>query len=149
MRSAATTRSPSFSRSSSSTTIPNLASLRSAAASGTVGRLIGRRSLPAEVSVQGSLMGSLQGSLDVTGDYVGLEGDHGALLVAVRDRVFQSVGNQGDLEGAGRLVERGHCEADAVDRDRTLDRGDARKGGGQLDSDLIVSLHVLCRADSC
>src|SRR5258708_29655175 len=147
MRSAATNRSPSFSRSSSSTTITNLPSLMSATASGTVARLIGRRSLPAEVSLQGSLMGSLQGSLDVTGDYVGLEVDHGALLVAVRDRVFQGVGNQGDLEGAGRLVDRRHCEADAVDRDRALDRDEPRKGGGQLDRDLFARCDVRDRSD--
>src|SRR5258708_40083666 len=107
MRSAATTRSPSFSRSSSSTTITNLPSLMSATASGTVARLIGRRSLPAAGSLQGSLMGSLQGSLDVTGDYGGLEGDHGALLVHVRCRVFQSGGARGDLEGPGWLGARG------------------------------------------
>src|SRR5258708_21410998 len=135
MRSAATTRSPSFSRSSSSTTITNLPSLMSATASGTVARLIGRRSLPAEGSLQGSLMGSLQGSSDVTGDYVGLEFDHGALLVAVRDRVFQRVGNQGDLEGAGRLRDRGHWEAAPVGPDRALDRDEPRTGAAHLGLD--------------
>src|SRR6266851_4560869 len=118
MRSAAITRSPSFSRSSSSTTITNLPSLMSAIASGTVARLIARRSLPAKVS--------LQGSLDVAGDYVGLEVGDSALLVAPRDRVFQRVGDQGDFERAGRLVHRGHGEAHAVDRDRALDRDEPR-----------------------
>src|SRR5260370_13853417 len=93
-------------------------------------------------------MASLQGSLEVTGDYVGLEVDHGALLVAVRDRGFQSVGNQGDLEGAGRLVGRGHCVADAVDRDRALDRAEPRKAGARLERPLFARSYLPAHADA-
>src|SRR6266566_4511014 len=119
--SAATTRSPSFSRSSSSTTMTNLPALKSAIASGTVARVMVRRSLPAEVSG------------DVPRDDVGFEIDDRASFVPAGDRSFKRVGYESHFEGAGGLVHLGHGEADAIDRDGSFDGHKPRQAGGQLD----------------
>src|SRR5439155_1027725 len=124
--SAATTRSPSFSRSSSSTTITNLPAAKSEIASGTVASPMRYLILLAEVAD------------DVAGHDVRLEVDHTAGAVASRDRDLEGVRDQGYFEGAGRLVHRGHGEADAVHRDRAFDGHESGDRGGQLESDFLA-----------
>src|SRR5579859_4256740 len=119
--SAATTRSPSFSRSSSSTTITNLPAAKSEIASGTVASPMRYLILLAQVARH------------VASHDVRLDVDHGAGTVASRDRDLERVWDQSHLEGAGGLVDRGHRQADAVHRDRALDRHEFGDRGGQLE----------------
>src|ERR1700681_3419158 len=108
---AATTRSPSVSRSSSSTTMTNLPASKSAIASGTVARLICFSGmLPAEVSGH------------VPGHEIGLEIDDRTSLVAVCDRHFDGVRDQRDSERARGVVHLSHREAHAIHGDGPLDR---------------------------
>src|SRR5260370_34342802 len=103
--SAATTRSPSFSRSSSSTTITNLPAAKSEIASGTVASPIRYLILLAQVAGH------------VARHHVRLDVDHAAGAIVSRDRDFERVRDECHLEGARRLVHRGHGTADAVDGD--------------------------------
>src|SRR5438046_2603340 len=102
--SAATTRSPSFSRSSSSTTITNLPAAKSEIASGTVASPMRYLILLAEVAGH------------VAGHDVRFEVYHTAGAVASRDRDLEGVRDQGHLDGAGRLGHRGHRQAASVHR---------------------------------
>src|SRR5258706_1269821 len=120
---AATTRSPSFSRSSSSRTMTNLRAAMAAIASGTVARLISRM-LPAEVSSH------------VTRDDVSFEVDDRPAFVTRRDGYLEGVRDQCDSKRAGRLVYRCHGQADAVRGDRSFDRDEARNRGRKFDRDL-------------
>src|SRR4029077_4291925 len=123
--SAATTRSPSFSRSSSSTTMTNFPALMSSTASGTVASIFGvGRSLPAQVSGH------------VAGDDVGVEVDPRAGFVATGDGGVESVRNQGNREGD--VVHACHRQADAVDRDRALLGDEPGELGRQLDGHLLA-----------
>src|SRR5438874_12558368 len=99
--SAATTRSPSFSRSSSSTTITNLPAAKSEIASGTVASPMRYLMLLAEVAGH------------VAGHDVRFEVDHAAGALALRDRDPAGVRDQGHLEGAVRRAYRGHGVAGA------------------------------------
>src|SRR5438445_5179964 len=106
---AATTRSPSFSRSSSSTMMTNLPASKSAIASGTVARLMAPRILPVEVSGH------------VARYDVRLEVDDRAFSVPTRDGRVQRMWDQGDREGARWLVHRRYGEANAVHSNRSFD----------------------------
>src|SRR5258708_13033138 len=115
---AETTRSPSFSRSSSSTTMTNLPASKSAIASGTVASVIALGMLPAQVSGH------------VPGDDLGFDIDDRPSFVLMGDRHFDGVRDQRDSERAGGLVYRHHREAHAVNRDRSFDGDIPRDGGG-------------------
>src|SRR5256885_16355559 len=90
---AATTRSPSFSRSSSSTMMTTLPAAKSATASGMVASPMAQGILPAQVACH------------VPGDDVHLEVHPGAALVASRDRVLEGVRDQRHLERPGWRVD--------------------------------------------
>src|SRR5258708_15925662 len=107
---AATTRSPSFSRSSPSTTMTNLPPSKSAIASGTVARLIAPGMLPAQVSGH------------VPGDDVGFEIDHRTSFVVVGDGQFEGVRDQRNSERAGGLVHPRPPEAHPGHRARPSER---------------------------
>src|SRR6266705_2893563 len=121
---AATTRSPSFSRSSSSTMITNLPASKSAIASGTVARLMAPLILPVEVSGH------------VAGHDIGFEVDDRAGFVGAGDRDLESVRDEGDLERACWLVHRHHGEAYAIHSYRAPGGDKPGQRGGKLDCDL-------------
>src|SRR6266849_10885137 len=97
--SAATTRSPSFSRSSSSTTITNLPAAKSEIASGTVASPIRYLILLAQVAGH------------VSRHHVRLDVDHAPGAIASGNRDLERVRDERHLEGAGRFVHRGYGKA--------------------------------------
>src|SRR5712692_4672708 len=131
---AATTRSPSFSRSSSSTTMTNLPAWKAAIASGTVARPICLTNVTGQGF--GLLAETLEASGDVTGDDVGLEVDDRAWPVVAGDGHLERVGDQRDSERAGWLVHGSHGQADTVHCDGYLCGDEFGQGGRELDGDL-------------
>src|SRR5579864_2156674 len=117
IRSAAIARSPSFSRSSSSTMITNLPALMSAMASSTLARLIG--SPLARRALEGAALVSRgERSSDVARDQVDLEVHPRRHPPGAGDRLGEGDGDERHRE---RRVEHIHNrEADAVDGDAAL-----------------------------
>src|SRR4051794_11244773 len=115
MASAAMMRSPSFSRSASSTTITS--SPRAMAATAFSISVKGISVLPLS-GVSGGVRG--EQSFDVLGEHVGFEVDGIAGLLGAQRGDGQRVRDDGDVEGAPTVVEGGDGEADAVDGDRSL-----------------------------
>src|SRR3990170_2022397 len=89
--SAAIVRSPSFSRSSSSTTTSMRPARKSSRASGIVDGMAG--GLPSEPAGR-------QQALDVLGDYVDLEVDEAARPGVPQVRHLESIGDERDREGS-------------------------------------------------
>src|SRR5690349_21419659 len=133
--SAATTRSPSFSRSSSSTTITNLPAAKSEIASGTVASPMRYLILLAQVAGH------------VARHDIRLEIDHAAGAIGPCDRDLERVRDERNLEGAGRLVYRSHGEADAVHGDRTLEGHESSDRGGELEGGLLAGCSGRNRLD--
>src|ERR1700694_170399 len=112
--SAAIARSPSFSRSSSSTMMTGRPALSSSIASGIVARgicLFNTRF--------GTLGTRTYQTFHITGDQVHLQVHSAALLVAASSCLVQRVRDVGDGEGVVVVVDPYHGEADTVDRDRS------------------------------
>src|SRR3954452_14297920 len=126
MASAAMMRSPSFSRSASSTTITS--SPRAMAATAFSISVNGISVLPL-VGGGGGVRG--EQAFDVLGEHVDFEVDGIARLLGAERGDGERVGDDGDVERAGLVVEGGDGEADAVDGDRALldDVAQHRRGG--------------------
>src|SRR6266852_3689320 len=105
--SAAMMRSPSFSRSASSTTTTNSPRAMAATASS-----IGANGIVNPLSSRSHQ------ALDVLGHQVDLQVHRGARTLDPESGHGSRVGDQGELEG--RVVDPGHGEADTVDGDRAL-----------------------------
>ena len=140
---AAKMRSPSFSRSSSSTTMTARPAAMSATASSTSSSRMPSwpvmTVLPGGARVRwcGSSVGAGRGAgggavgeqaLDVLRHHVDLEVDHGAGAGGAQRGAGEGLGDERDGEGAGGVVERGDGEADPVDGDRALRRRRSGRG---------------------